>query len=147
MLYNDENNGGGVDIITVVTKSKIVRVPVTSIDVVEQEGRKLHIITAEEDYVCYDSIENLVGILNNYSIYRIMKKIIVNRRNIAKVAGGQVNFISGATICMGRNKYSEMRKAYIEYLEVTATRCRHTSSSILAAEKVKLGDYESDEEE
>ena len=103
--------------INIITGSRITRVKLSDIEVVEQEGRKLHIMTAKEDYPCYASIESVKDqLLLEENFYQPMKKLIINFSKIKEIVDGEIIFASGSSLCMGRNTFIETRKAFKDYI-------------------------------
>lgn len=104
-------------VISIITGSRISRVRVDEIEAVEQDGRKLHIMTGEEDFACYASIDSLCeALLNTGCFYQPMKKLLINFDKVTDVIDNEIRFVSGASLIMGRNKVSELKKEFKEYL-------------------------------
>ena len=83
---------------------------------IEQEGRRLHIITAEKDYSFYGSLNSIASALADRAFYRIMKSIIINFDHVRDISGISINFNSGQSINLGRNSLNKTRRAYKRYL-------------------------------
>ena len=46
--------------LSVISSQKCGRIKIDDIEVIEQEGRKIHIVTAERDYAIYESISGII---------------------------------------------------------------------------------------
>ena len=102
--------------ISIVSSTQCARVKIADIMCVEQEGRKLHIITAEKDYTLYENMSNIISSLAERAFYRPMKCLIINFDHVKDITGGFVSFFSGQTVTMGKNSASRTRKAFRKYL-------------------------------
>lgn len=104
-------------VISIITGSRISRVRVDEIEAVEQDGRKLHVVTSTDDYACYATIDNLrEPLLGVGCFYQPMRKLIINLDKVTDIRENEIHFISGASLIMGRNKAAEMKKRFKEYL-------------------------------
>ena len=102
--------------ISVVSASQCARIKIENIECIEQEGRKLHIITAEKDYAFYENMNTVIRSLAGRAFFRPMKGLIVNMDQIKDITGCNVNFYSGQCVAMGKNSISKMRAEYKRYL-------------------------------
>ncbi len=129
-------------IINIITGSRITRVRVSDIEVVEQEGRKLHIMTANEDYPCYAHIDSIKDqLLEEIGFFQPMKKIIINFSRIKEIADGEIIFMSGSSLCMGRNAFTDTRRAFKEYI-MSYSGMMKTGSGIHFSESKKRDKYD-----
>lgn len=102
--------------ISVISSSKCGRIRIDDIEVIEQEGRKLHIITAERDYAFYENLTDLIPALVGRAFYRPIKGLIINFDHIKDISGSTITFNSGQCVSMGKNSISKTRSAYKKYL-------------------------------
>ncbi len=113
---NAGRTGDETAFVTIISNNRVARVPVSGIETVEQEGRKLHIETAGESYECYSNIEMVVPILGGRSFYRPMKSLIINLDQIQEMNDGEIVMRSGTVLMIGRNSYSLCKQAFKRYL-------------------------------
>lgn len=111
-----QHSGYMPDVLSIVSGSRAVRVVVDDIEVVEQAGRVLHIITPDDDYTCFESIESIASLLEARGFYRSMKKVMINLDKVMEMSGNEITFMSGTTIVMGRNNFLASKKAFKEYM-------------------------------
>ncbi|MBR2539486.1 MAG: LytTR family transcriptional regulator [Mogibacterium sp.] len=102
--------------ISVISASQCARVKIADIECIEQEGRKLHIITPARDYTVYESINTIARSLVDRAFYRAMKGLILNFDQVKDITGNYINFYSGQSVTMGKNSVSKTRQAYRRYL-------------------------------
>lgn len=102
--------------ISIMSNTRYARVPIKDIELIEQESRRLHIITGDDEYICYERIERLSRLLGEGNFYKAMKSIIVNFDRVKEVTGQEVVFVSGRKLCMGKNNLMKLRKAFKYYL-------------------------------
>lgn len=121
--------------ISIITKSKVARMPVSEIESVEQCGRKLHIYSSYGEYESYDRIDNIAPMLVEMGFYRPMKSMIINFDKVIQMSDGEIIFDSGRSICMGRNNYSGTRSAFRSYVMQYPPFAEWTPRSILAEKK------------
>lgn len=105
-----------VEYISIINNTQVAKIPVEDIEVVEQAGRKLHVYTANKEYICYEQINNLAEALVERGFYRVMKSMIVNFDQIVEIKDGDVTFRSGKQIWIGRNNYYSLKKAFKNYV-------------------------------
>lgn len=105
-----------IEFISVIGASQCARIRINDIEMIEQEGRRLHIITAEKDYAFYGTLNSIAVALADRAFYRIMKSMIINFDHVRDISGISINFNSGQSITLGRNALNKTRKAYKRYL-------------------------------
>lgn len=103
--------------ISIITASRCARIRIDDIEAIEQDGRKIHIITAEKDYAVYETMNNVAIYLEGRFFYRAMKGLIINFEHVKDISGFYVTFASGQCITMGRNNIGKTRQAYRRYLK------------------------------
>ena len=102
--------------ISVISSNQCARIKIDDIELIEQEGRRIHVVTPEKDYTFYESMTAIVKLLANRGFYRPMKGMIINMDHVKDISGFYVNFYSGQSISMGKNSIGRMRQAYKRYL-------------------------------
>lgn len=103
--------------ISIISASLCARVEIDQIMVIEQEGRKLHIITPERDYSVYQNIKDIIPVLAGRAFYRPIKGLIINFDHVRDIIGHDINFYTGQSITLGKNTIAETRKAFKQYLQ------------------------------
>lgn len=104
------------DTICIMNNTRCAKVNIDDIEAVEQEGRKLHIITGSDDFICYEKIDKLAPLLLNRSFFRPMKSLILNLERVKEVTVHEVMFVSGQSMTMGKNNMLKLRRAYRNYI-------------------------------
>ena len=102
--------------LSVISSQKCGRIKIDDIEVIEQEGRKIHIVTAERDYAIYESISGIIPVLVGRAFYRPIKGLIINFDHVKDITGNTIYFHSGQSISMGKNSISKTRTSYKKYL-------------------------------
>ena len=115
-FYPVKGNGGMPEYISVISSSQCGRIRIDDIEVIEQEGRKLHIITAEKDYSFYERLSELIPTLIGRAFYRPIKGLIINFDHVKDITGNTICFHSGQCVTMGKNSITRTRSAYKKYL-------------------------------
>ena len=64
--------------ISVISASRCGRIRIDDIEVIEQEGRKLHVITPDRDYSFYARMADIIPALVGRAFYRPIKGLIIN---------------------------------------------------------------------
>lgn len=102
--------------ISVISSNHCARIRINDIEMIEQEGRRIHIVTAERDYSFYGSMNSIAISLADRAFYRVLKGLIINFDHVRDISGISVNFLSGQSMTLGRNSISKTRSAYKRYL-------------------------------
>lgn len=117
-MYSDEPNNKKKlpQYISIISATQCARIRIADIECIEQEGRRLHIITAEKDYTMYESMSNIISSLAERAFFRPMKGLIINFDHVKDITGSYINFYSGQTVTMGKNSAGRTRQAFRKYL-------------------------------
>jgi len=110
------NEGNKPEYLSIVSSKTVAKIRIDDIEVIEQETRKLHIITADEDYQVFTSIDAVVPYLEGRAFYRAMKTLVINLKQVRNISGFYVTFQSGQSVTMGRNNIVKARDAFRLYL-------------------------------
>jgi hypothetical protein len=102
--------------ISVISASQCARIKIDDIEVIEQEGRRLHIITADREYCFYENLRELVMTLSGRAFYTPVKGLIINFDHVREIKGNSICFYSGQCVTMGKNSITKARSAYKKYL-------------------------------
>jgi len=104
------------EFISVISANSCARIRIDDIEVIEQDGRKIHVITADRDYTFYGAMNTLAESLNERAFFRPIRRMIINLDHIRDISGFYINFNSGQSVAMGRNAMADTKKAYKRYL-------------------------------
>ena len=104
------------EFISVISSSKCARIRIEDIEVIEQEGRRLHVITADREYSFYESMKDVIMCLYGRAFYRPVKGLIINFNHVKEISGTTVSFHSGHIVTMGKNSITRTRSSYKKYL-------------------------------
>lgn len=102
--------------ISVISGKKCAKIKIDDIELVEQNGRKLRVITPARDYEFYGTLNALATVLCERAFYRPMKTMIINLDQVSDISGYTINFYSGQTLTIGKNALANMKKAFKKYL-------------------------------
>lgn len=102
--------------ISVISGKKCAKIKIDDIELVEQNGRKLRVITPARDYEFYGTLNTLAEALCERAFYRPMKTMVINLDQVSDISGYTINFYSGQTLTIGKNALANMKKAFKKYL-------------------------------
>lgn len=105
-----------IEYVSIITNKICTRVRIDDIEMIEREGRRIHILTGQDEFICYEKIETLAPLLVNRAFFRAKSGLIVNFRLVNRLADQEIVFMSGRTCVIGRNNYIKTRAAYKRYL-------------------------------
>ena len=100
--------------ISVISTNKCAKID--DIEVIEQEGRKVHVITAAKDYSFYGGLNAIAASLAERAFYRPIKRLIINLDHISDISSYSINFASGQSVALGKNALLSTKRAYKRYL-------------------------------
>ena len=89
--------------ISVISSNKCAKIKIDDIEVIEQDGRKVHVITAARDYSFYGSINTIAGSLAERAFYRPIKRLVINLDHVSDISAYGVRFSSGQSVALGKN--------------------------------------------
>ena len=131
--FSAGNNSGPDGMISIVTAKHVARIRIGEVILVEKEGRVIHIVTADQDYSVYESMEYMAEIFNADNFYKPLRGLIVNFDHVKNVSGGYIIFDSGQAVFMGRNNICRMRTEFKRYL-MTYPVAATSDDSLMVAE-------------
>ncbi len=102
--------------ISVISASRCARIRIEDIEVIEQEGRRLHVITADREYCFYESMKEVIMCLYGRAFYRPVKGLIINFSHVKEISGNAVTFYSGHVVTMGKNSITRTRASFKKFL-------------------------------
>ena len=101
--------------IPVITRQHGRKVETDKVVYIQQQQRRLAIVTDDETFVYYEKVDNVLKYLDE-RFFRIMKKLVVNLEKISCVKEQCVTFQNGAQLYMGRENYVKTKQRYAAYL-------------------------------
>jgi len=105
--------------IPVITKSEIAKVFVDSVMLIEQELRKTHIYTVEDEYFPYGKIDELSKYLDK-RFFKCHQSCIINMEKVVKMREQTVFFENGLKVVMGRDKFHNAKQYFAIYIKQKA---------------------------
>ena len=102
--------------ISVISANKCAKIKIDAIEVIEQEGRKVHVITAAKDFSFYGGLNTIANSLAERAFYRPIKRLIINLDHISDISNYSINFTSGQSVALGKNALLSTKRAYKKYL-------------------------------
>jgi len=114
--HHDKKDRPLPEFISVISASSCAKIRIDDIEVIEQDGRKLHVVTSGKDYSFYGGLNTIAESLAERAFYRPIKKMIINFDHVKDISGYYINFNSGQSIAMGRNALATTKKAYKRHL-------------------------------
>ena len=104
------------EFISVISANQCARIKINDIEMIEQEGRRLHVITAEKDYSFYGALNTIAVSLVDRAFYRVLHSLVVNFDHVKEITGISIKFFSGQSVTLGRNTINKTKRAYKRYL-------------------------------
>ncbi len=104
------------DYISVISANSCAKIKIEDIELIEQDGRKIHVMTPDRNYDFYGEFDTIAEALAERAFYRPIKKTIINLDHIKDISGFYINFNSGQSIAMGKNALANTKRAYKRYL-------------------------------
>ena len=120
--------------ISIITRTNCARIGINEIEMVEQIGRVLHLITADRDYSLYENIENIAGAFKGRCFFRPLNSIIINFDCVRDMDDSFIRFYSGKSTTLGKNAFGKTRAEFRKYLEAIPEYV-YTNDSLKVAEK------------
>ena len=114
--YQNKRREALPEYISVISPSSCAKIRIDDIEIIEQDGRKLHVITANRDYTFYGMLNTVAETLAERAFFRPIKSIIINLDHVKDISGYSVNVSSGQSLAMGKNALAVTKKAYKRYL-------------------------------
>jgi hypothetical protein len=104
------------EFISVISSNSCAKIRIDDIEILEQEGRKVHVITAAKDYAFYGALNTLAESLAERAFYRPIKSLIINLDHVSEITSYAVIFSSGQSVSLGKNALLSTKRAYKRYL-------------------------------
>ena len=104
-----------IERISVINSKTCAQINVSDIEMIEQIGRRVHVITDNGESYYYGKIRNLDTALDD-EFYHALNGCIVNFRKVKKMEAQLIYLESGLVYEIGRNNFIKTKQAYKEYL-------------------------------
>lgn len=102
--------------ILIISGAEVARVFVGDIVLVEQEGRKLHVVTSCQEYRYYEKMSKLEAALDG-RFCPCLKGCYVNLERIVSMKEPEIHFDNGYVFCLGRTNFIKLRQKYKLFLK------------------------------
>lgn len=93
----------------------IAKVPIDQIYFIERNGRKLNVVTCNDEYSYYEKICNVEGLLNS-DFFMCRQGFIINMSKVIKMEKGCITFDNEKTYWLGRDNFVRTKKVFKNYL-------------------------------
>lgn len=103
------------DYIPIITKKYSCKINTDDILYIEQQQRKLTLVTEQGSYSFYERMDNIIGFLDD-RFFRTMKHLTVNLEKILMAREQRIVFQNGETIYLGKENYIRTKQRYVAYL-------------------------------
>lgn len=101
--------------ISVINSKTCEQIKVKDIEMIEQVGRRVHVITDKGESYYYGKIRNLDTALDD-DFYHALNGCIVNFTKVTKMESQLIYLESGLVCEIGRNNFIKTKQAYKDYL-------------------------------
>lgn len=102
--------------ISVISANSYAKIRIDDIEVLEQNGKKIRVITADKSYIFYGTINIIAESLAERAFFRPLKRMIINLDHVRDISGFSINFNSGQSVSLGKNALLSTKRAYKRYL-------------------------------
>ena len=103
--------------ITLVKRGSIERVEISSICYIQQQQRKLEILTAKrERYRVYGQVRDYEDCLDEGFVF-IRKYTVVNLSHVKKMENCWITFANDECLWVGKNNFIKARRMFNDFLE------------------------------
>jgi len=102
--------------IRVIKSNLAMKIRVSDVVYIERDRRKLHVVTDNNYYEYYESLNEVVPLLDD-RFCPCLKSCYINMDKIASVRDFLVTFENGETYLLGRDSYYKTKREFTKYLE------------------------------
>lgn len=99
----------------VITKQYSLKIKTENIVYIQQQQRRLAIVTDDETFMCYENMDNIMSCLDQ-EFYRVMKKLTVNLSKIKAAQEQCLIFEGGQKLYLGKENYVRAKQKFAAYL-------------------------------
>lgn len=101
--------------VPVITKQYSRKVNVKDIVYIQQQQRRLAIVTDDEIFLCYERMDNIMDNLDE-RFFRVMKKLTVNMDKVLMAKEQHLIFENGMSIYLGKENYVKVKQKFARHL-------------------------------
>ena len=102
--------------IRVIKSNQAMKIRVSDVVYIERNRRKLHVVTDSNYFEYYESLEEVIPLLDN-RFCSCLKGCYINMDKVASVRDFLVTFENGETYLLGRDSYYKTKREFAKYLE------------------------------
>ena len=102
--------------ISIISANSYAKIRIDDIEVLEQNGKKIRVVTASKSYIFYGTINAIAESLAERAFFRPLKRMIINLDHISEISGYSIIFGSGQKVTVGKNALLSTKRAYKRYL-------------------------------
>lgn len=102
--------------ISIISANSYAKIRIDDIEVLEQNGKKIRVVTASKSYTFYGTINTIAESLAERAFFRPLKRMIINLDHISEISGYSIIFGSGQSVTVGKNALLSTKRAYKRYL-------------------------------
>ena len=100
--------------ILVKTGAIVEKVPTEEVVAVQRDGRKLHIVSDNKDYVYYQKMDNVEPKLSD-NFYRCHGGCYINLDKVRLMEEQEIFFYNGYSIYLGRTNFIKAKQYFYKY--------------------------------
>lgn len=101
--------------VPVITKQYSRKVNIEDIVYIQQQQRRLAIVTDDETFLCYERMDNIMDNLDE-RFFRVMKKLTINLDKVLMVKEQHLFFENGMSVYLGKENYVKAKQKFAGYL-------------------------------
>ena len=102
--------------ISVISANSYAKIRIDDIEVLEQDGKRVRVITASRNYTFYGMLNTIAESLAERAFFRPIKRMIINLDHVCEISGYSIIFVSGQSVSLGKNALLNTKRAYKRYL-------------------------------
>lgn len=101
--------------LTIIHKNRALSLYNKDIVYIESVGHKAIIHTRNQDYICYEKLNDLKKRMDSYFV-ECHKSFLVNMEEISRIEKDKMIFFDGREAPISKKKYDDVRKIYFKYI-------------------------------
>ena len=91
--------------------------------------RKVKIKSQNSEYICNDTLRNVMSLVGGHGFYQPHKSFIVNLKHITSIKNYNITMNDGCIIPLSQKKSREFRKIYKDYLEQNSAQIKNKTKA------------------
>jgi len=101
--------------VPVITKQYSRKVNIKDIVYIQQQQRRLAIVTDDETFICYERMDNIMENLDD-RFFRVMKKLTINLEKVVMAKDQRLFFENGTSVYLGKENFVKTKQKFAGYL-------------------------------